>query len=164
VAAFLLSAEDDMLKPSWYLPDTDWFGQLPSAPRLDDDGQAVIDQLARMLGDDPGVSAAVTIAMTHVILLAAEHLGDTMTHAAALHDLTELARLLCGLNLAQAHLTQMIQRIASNTDARAYPGAAELPDRLLRAITDSLSAAGANSELLAGHLKEAHLLLHGLTQ
>ena len=153
-----------MLRPGWYLPDTDWFDQLPNAPQLDEDGQAVIDQLAQMLTNDPGVGPAVTVAMTHVILLAVEHLGDTMTHAAALHDLAELARLLCGLNLAQAHLTQTIQRIASNTDVHAYPGTAEIPAEALRAITDSLSAAGACSELLAGHLKEAHLLLHGLTQ
>jgi len=153
-----------MLKPGWYLPDTDWFDQLPDAPQLDEDAQAVIDQLVQTLSNDPAVSPAVTVAMTHVILLAVEHLGDTMIHAAALHDLAELTRLLCGLNLAQAHLTQTIQRIASNTDAHAYPGTAEIPAEVLRAITDGLSAAGVNSELLAGHLKEAHLLLRGLTQ
>lgn len=149
-----------MLKPGWYLPDADWFDELPDAPKLGEHGQAVIGQLAQMLSDDPGVGPAVTVAMTYVILLAVEHLGDTMTYAAALHDLAELARLLCGLNLVQAHLTQTIQRIASNTDARVYPGTAEMPGGVLRAITDSLSAAGANSELLAAHLKEAHLLLH----
>jgi hypothetical protein len=61
-------------------------------------------------------------------------------------------------------LTQTIQRIASNTDARAFPGSVDAPAAALRAITDSLSAAGANSELVAGHLKEAHLRLYGLTQ
>ena len=149
-----------MLKPGWYLPDTDWFAQLPDTPRLDEDGQAVIGQLAQLLGDESPVGPAVTVAANHVILLGVEHLGNAMTYAAALHDLADVAWLLCGLNLVQAHLTQTIQRIASNMDARAYPGTAETPDDLLRAVTDSLSTAGANSELLAAHLKEAHLLLH----
>ncbi len=153
-----------MLQPGWYLPDTDWFAQFPDAPKLDHDRQAVIDQFAQMIRNDPGLGPAVIVAMTYVILLAVEHLGDTMTHAAALQNLTELTRLLCGLNLIQAHLTQTIQRIASNIHARAYLGTAEAPDGVLRATTDSLSAAGANSELLAGHLKEALLLLRGLTQ
>ena len=153
-----------MLKPAWYLPDTDWFAQLPDAPQLNEDGQAVIGQLARLLSSESPGGPAVTVAATHVILLAVEHLGDTMTHAAELHDLIDVARLLCGLNLVQAHLTQTIQRIAANADARAYPGIAETPAELLRALTDSLSTAGANSELLAAHLKEAHLLLHSLAQ
>ena len=153
-----------MLKPGWYLPDTDWFALLSGAPQLDGDGEAVIVQLAELLGIESPVGPAVTIAATHALLLAVEHLGDTMTHAAALHDLSEVARLLCGLNLVQAHLTQTIQRIAANTEARAYPGTAEVPAGLLRAFTDSLSTAGANSELLCGHLKEAHLLLRGRAQ
>ena len=153
-----------MLKPAWYLPDTDWFTLLPDAPHLNQDGQAVIGQLARLLSSESPVGPAVTVAATHVILLAVEHIGDTMTDAAGLHDLTDVARLLCGLNLAQAHLTQTIQRIASNTDVHAYPGTADTPAELLRALTDSLSTAGANSELLAAHLKEAHLLLHGHAQ
>ena len=149
-----------MLKPGWYLPDTDWITQLPDAPKLDEDGQAVIGQLAQLLSGESPIGPAVTVAATHVILLAVEHLGNAITYAAALHDLADVARLLCGLNLVQAHLTQMIQRIASNMDARAYPGTAEIPDDLLRAVTDSLSTAGANSELRAAHLKEAHLRLH----
>jgi hypothetical protein len=153
-----------MLKPAWYLPDTDWFAQLPDAPQLSEYGQAVIGQLARLLSSESPAGPAVTVAATHVILLAVEHLGDTMTHAAELHDLTDVARLLCGLNLVQAHLTQTIQHIASNADARAYPGIAETPAEPLRALTDSLSTAGANSELLAAHLKEAHLLLRGRAQ
>jgi hypothetical protein len=153
-----------MLRPAWYLPDTDWFAEVPDRPGIDDDGQDMVNQLAQMLSDGPRLDPPVTVAMTYVTLLAVEHLGDTMTHAAALHDLAELARLLCGLNLAQAHLTQMIQRIASNTDARTFPGSAEAPADVLRAITDSLSAAGANSELVAAHLKEAHLRLRGLPQ
>ncbi len=153
-----------MLQPGWYLPHIDWYAQLPDAPQLNEHGQAVIGQLARLLSAESPVGPAATIAATHVILLAVEHLGDTMTHAAELHDLTDLARLLCGLTLAQAHLTQTIQRIAANTDARVYPGTADMPGEVLRAITDSLSAAGANNELLAAYLKEAHLLLHRLTQ
>lgn len=153
-----------MLRPAWYLPDTDWFADVPDRPGIDDDGQDVVNQLAQMFSDGPRLDPAVTVAMTYVILLAVENLGDTMTHAAALHDLAELARLLCGLNLAQAHLTQMIQTIASHTHARRFSGSAEAPAGVLRAIIDSLSAAGTNSELVAAHLKEAHLRLHGLTQ
>ncbi|GAA3943305.1 hypothetical protein [Actinoplanes auranticolor] len=148
-----------MLKRSWYLPDTDWISQLPGAPKLDKDGQAVIARLAEMLSHRFPGDPALTVAATHVVLLAADYLGDTTSHHTRCHDLTEVARLICGLNLVQAHLTQTIQRIAMNTDARAYPGTVEVPAELLRAVTDSLSTAGVNSELLAAHLKEAHLLL-----
>ncbi|MFI5893808.1 hypothetical protein ACIA5D_27275 [Actinoplanes sp. NPDC051513] len=151
-----------MLQPAWYLPDTVWFDQLSDAPELDD-GRGLIGELAELLSDGIA-SPALTVAATYVLLLAVDHLGDTMAWAAASLDLAELAWLLCGLNLAQAHLAQMIQRIASNTDARAFPGSAEAPADVLRAITDSLSAAGADSELVAAHLKEAHLLLHGFMQ
>jgi hypothetical protein len=153
-----------MLKPSWYLPDTDWTARIPDAPELGKDGRAVIAHLAEMLSHRFPGNPAVTVAATQVILLAADYLGDTMNYHANGHDLTEVARLVCGLNLVQAHLTQTIQRIASNTDARTYPGSAEAPAQLLRAVTDSLSTAGANGELLAAHLKEAHLRLRSLKQ
>jgi hypothetical protein len=153
-----------MLTPSWYLPDTDWISQLPGAPKLDKDGQTVIARLADMLSHRFPGDPALTVAATHVTLLAADYLGDATNHHTGCHDLTEIARLVCGLNLVQAHLTQTIQRIALNAYARAYPGTAEIPAELLRAITDSLSTAGANSELLAAHLKEAHLLLRRFEQ
>ncbi|MCM4078279.1 hypothetical protein [Paractinoplanes hotanensis] len=153
-----------MLKPGWYLPDTDWFTQLPDAPKLGKDGQAVIARLADLLSHRFPGDPARTVAATHVALLAADYLGDTMRHHTRCHDLTEVARLICGLNLMQAHLTQTIQRIASNAYARAYPGVADVPAELLGAVTDSLSIAGVNSELLAAHLKEAHLLLRRLEQ
>ncbi|MFI1997029.1 hypothetical protein [Actinoplanes sp. NPDC020271] len=152
-----------MLQPAWYLSDTEWWGLLDDAPQLDDDHQAVIDQLSSVLPDG-ATSPALTVAATFLLVIAADYLNTTMGWAAKGIDLSELPRLLCGLNLAQAHLTQMIQRIAAHTSARAFPGSAEAPADVLRAITDSLSAAGANSELVAAHLKEAHLRLHGLTQ
>ncbi|BCY07310.1 hypothetical protein [Actinoplanes sp. L3-i22] len=151
-----------MLKPGWYLPDTDWFAQLPYAPKLGKYGQALIARLADMLSHRFPADPALTVAATHVALLAADYLSDAMSHYARCHDLTEVARLINGLNLLQAHLTQTVQHIASNTYACAYPGTTEVPAALLGAITDSLSTAGANSELLAGHLKEAHLQLRGL--
>jgi hypothetical protein len=153
-----------MLKPAWYLPESDWFALLADAPRLNGHGQAVIGQLADILRDEGPFDPAVTVVATHTILLAVQHLGDTMTYAAARHELTEVGRLLCGLNLALAHVAQILQRIASNVDTRAYPGAAETPAEALQSVTESLSTAGANSELLAGHLKEAHLHLRSLLQ
>ncbi|RGC65529.1 hypothetical protein C5N14_28405 [Micromonospora sp. MW-13] len=126
-----------MLMSRWYLTAPDWFAELPDASRLGDDGQTVISQFARVLHDEPPVGPAETAAVMRVALLAVEQLGEAMTHAAECHDLTELARLLCGLNLVQAHLTQTIQRI-------------------------SLSTAGINGEILAGHLKDAHLILRSV--
>ncbi|MFI5489223.1 hypothetical protein [Micromonospora echinaurantiaca] len=148
-----------MLKPHWYLAEADWFGQLPDAPRLNDDEHAVIDQLAQLLHGESHFDPAKTVAATRVILLAVEHLGDTMTSAAQIHDLTELARLLCGLNLIQAHLTQTVQRIAEHVNGRTFTGLAHAPAAGVQALTDSLSTAGANGEMFAGHLKEAHLIL-----
>jgi hypothetical protein len=156
--------EDDMLKPAWYLPDTDWFAQIPTAPALSDDDKDVIGQLTRMLDHDADFSPATTVAATHALLLCAEHLGDAMTYAAAQHDLTEVARLLCGLTLVQAHLTQTIQRIAANTSTGAFTATGEAPAEVVQAVTDSLSTAGANGELLAGHINEAHLALRGIAE
>jgi hypothetical protein len=153
-----------MLKPNWYLPDADWFAQLPDAPRLSNDDQTVIGQLAQLLHDESYFDPAKTIATTHVILLAVEHLGDTVTYAAGSHDLTALARLLCGLNLIQAHLTQTVQRIAGHVNGRTFNGLAQAPAAAVQALTESLSTAGANGEIFAGHLKEAHLILRNLTK
>lgn len=151
-----------MLKPRWYLTDADCNTRPPDASRLDKVGQAVIARLAEMLSHRWPGDPALTVAATQVILLAADYLADTMSYHPGCHNLTEVNRLIRGLNLAQAHLTQTIQRLATNTDARAYPGTAELTGAQLRAITDSLSIAGANGELTAAHLKQAHLNLRCL--
>jgi hypothetical protein len=156
--------EDDMLQPTWYLTDTDWFAQLPGAPLLDDDGQAVIGQIAHLFSDESYFTVAKTVATTDVVLIAAEHLGDNLTYTARDHDLAELSRLLCGLNLVQAHLTQIVQFIAERVGARVFSELADVPAAALRALTDSLSQAGASGEISAGHLKEAHLTLRGITQ
>lgn len=148
-----------MLQTRWYLTNTDWFAQLPDAPPLGVDEQRVIGQLAHLFGDESSFGPATTVAATHAVLLAAEHLADTMTHAAGTHELTELARLLCGLNLIQAHLTQAIQRIAEHVNGHAFPGLAYTPDAAVQALTDSLSTAAASGEISAGHLKDAHLIL-----
>lgn len=153
-----------MLKPRWYLTDTDWFAQLPDAPRLSPHDRTALGQLAHLFHGESSFGPAKTIAATHVILLAAEHLDDTMSYAAGRHDLSELARLLCGLNLIQAHLTQTIQRIAGHVDARTFTGIGAAPVPVVHALTESLSTAGANGEVFAGHLKEAHLILRTAIQ
>jgi hypothetical protein len=147
-----------MLQPAWYLPDTDWFAHLHNALHTDD-GQTVIADLQRMLSDEVLFGPAQTVTATHVMLLAVEHLGDAMTHAAAVHDLPEVARLLCGLNLAAAHLTQLLERAARHVDHRAFPGLTTTPDRTVHALADDLGRASASSEMLAGCLKEAHRIL-----
>ncbi|MFI9641388.1 hypothetical protein ACIG87_15210 [Micromonospora sp. NPDC051925] len=155
-----------MLQNSWYLTEGDFFAQLPSAPRLDDDGQAVIGQVANLFHDESYFSPAKTVATVHVLLLAAEHLGDNLSFDAAArrHDLTELARLVGGLNLVQAHLTQIIQRIAEHIDARAFNGLDAPSAAAVQTLTNSLSSAGVNGEISADYLKEAHLTLRGLTK
>ena len=150
-----------MLKPAWYLPDTDWFA---TGPALRDDDQDVIGQLARMFDLDAIFSPATSVAATHALLLGAEYLGDAMTYAADRHDLAEVARLLCGLTFVQAHLTQTIQRMAANTSTGAFAATGDAPAGVVQAVTDSLSTAGANGEILAGHLKEAHLALRGIAE
>jgi hypothetical protein len=165
VAAFFLSLEDNMLKPTWYLTtDGGFFTQLPDAPRLDDDGQAVIGQVAQLFHDESYYSPAKAVAATHVMLLAADHLGDILTYTAGSHDITDLTRLTGGLNLIQAHLTQIVQRIAEHIASRAFNGLTHEPAAAVQALTDSLSTAAANGEISAGHLKEAHLTLRALSQ
>jgi hypothetical protein len=153
-----------MLQPTWYLSDTDWFAQLPTAPRLHPDGQAVIGQIAELFSDESYFNPAKTVATTHVMLLAAEHLGDIITHAAAQHTLADLTRLAAGLNLVSAHLTQIMQRLAAHTHGHAFRDSDTMPAAAAKNLTDSLSQAGASGELSAGHLKEAHFTLRSLTQ
>jgi hypothetical protein len=152
-----------MLQPTWYLTDGDWFAELPTAPRLHPDGQTVIGQVAELFGDDSYFNPAKTVATTHVMLLAAEHLGDVLTYAATQHDLADLTRLVGGLNLLQSHLTQIAQRLAQQLHGHACGARPPYPPRRPRKLTDSLSQAGASGEISAGHLKEAHLTLRGLT-
>lgn len=151
-----------MLEPTWYLTDGDWFAQLLGAPQLRGNDQAVIGQLAQLFGEEAYLNPAKTVATVHVMLLAAEHLADNITYAYGQHDLNELARLIGGLNLLHAHLTQTVQRIAERIDARAFNGLHGRPTAAVQAITDSLSTAGTNGEVCAGHLKEAHIVLRGL--
>jgi len=148
-----------MLKPTWYLTNVDWYAQWPDAPKLDNDGQAVLGQIAELFHDESYFNPAKTAATTLVMLLAAEHLGDVITYAAGQHDVTELARLIDGLNLIQAHLTQIIQTVAEHADKRTFHGLADLPAATVKTVIDSLCAAGASGEVCAGHLKEAHLTL-----
>jgi hypothetical protein len=98
------------------------------------------------------------------MLLTAEHLGDNLTWAANQHDPADLTRLAAGLNLVQAHLTQIVQRLAEHTHDRASRDSGTLPAAAIRALIDSLSAAGAGGEMCRGHLKEAHLTLHNSTR
>lgn len=153
-----------MLQPAWYLTDRDWFAQLPAAPRLDPDSQAVIGGIAELFGDESYFNPSKTVATMQVMLLAAEHLGDVITYAAAQHNLAEVARLVGGLNLVQAHLTQTVQRLAEHIHRHAFAGSAAVPAAATKALTDSLSQAGASGEIGAGHLKEAHLVLRRLSQ
>lgn len=152
-----------MLQPCWYLPDVDWFGQLRSAPPLADDRQAVIAQLDRMLRVEASFGPAATVTATHTTLLGVEHLGDAMAYAAGSHDLTETARLLCGLNLIAAHLAQTIQRIAGHVTDRTGPDLASASGDARQALIVNLSTAGAGGVILAGHLKGAHRILQNLT-
>ncbi|MEU8236414.1 hypothetical protein AB0C12_43055 [Actinoplanes sp. NPDC048967] len=152
-----------MLVPAWYLPDTDWFAQLRDAPQPAGETRAVLDRLDHLLRDEPAFGPDQTVAATYVILLGVEHLGDAMAHAAGVHDLGDVVRLLCGLNLAVAHLTQTVQRIAGHADDRSIRGLDRASGGALDAFADHLGAAGASGEILAGHLKEAHLLLRTFT-
>jgi hypothetical protein len=156
--------EDDMLQPAWYLTHHDWFAQLADAPRLDADAQAVLGQIAELFSDESYFNPAKTVATVQVMLLAAEHLGDNLTWAASQHDLADLTRLAAGLNLVQAHLTQIVQRLAEHAHDRAFRRSDTLAAAAAKDLIDSLSAAGASGEVCAGHLKEAHLTLHNSTR
>ena len=153
-----------MLQPAWYLTDHNWFAQLADAPRLNPDGRTVIGQVADLFSDESYFNPAKTVAAVHVMLLAAEHLGDNLTWAANQHDAADLTRLTAGLNLVQSHLTQIVQRLAEQTHDRAFRGSNTVPAEATKDLIDSLSAAGASAEVCAGHLKEAHLTLHNSTR
>src|SRR4051812_1460033 len=109
-----------MLQPAWYLANTDWFDQTPIINVADTD-QALFGELTELF-DQPGVSPAMTVKATYLTLLATEHLCTAMTHGTRTHDTNDLARLLCGLNLVAAHLTQTLQHVAEHIDGRAFGG------------------------------------------
>jgi hypothetical protein len=85
----------------------------------------------------------------------AEHLNETVTHAATLHDRSDLGRLLGGLNLLTAHLAHITQRLAQ-------PAAADAPPQAAATVADALTQAAGNYALAAGHLKHAQQKLHPL--
>jgi hypothetical protein len=147
-----------MLRPSWYLAETDWFAQNPRIAVVGSE-QALFGKLTALFHDDPSFDPAMTVKATYVTLLAADHLGTAMTHGARAHDVNDLARLLCGLNLIAAHLTQTVQRVAEHIDGRAFNGLGRTRGGFVRSLADSASRAAANGEMFAGHLKEAHLPL-----
>ncbi|MDT4992151.1 MAG: hypothetical protein QOH97_2043 [Actinoplanes sp.] len=146
-----------MLRPAWYLADTNWLAQNPGVPVVGTE-QALFGELTALF-HDPLLNPAMTVKATYLTLLAAEHLGTAMTHGARIHDVNDLARLLCGLNLVTAHLTQTVQHVAENIEARTFHGLSRTSDGLVRSLADSASRAAANGEIFAGHLKEAHLTL-----
>jgi hypothetical protein len=145
-----------MLKPAWYLTDGDYYGELPRTPQLDT-AESAISSVSQLFSDDGEFSPTQTVAATYLALLADEHINDTITHNARHHNLADLARLLQGLNLLHAYLTQTIERVAEHADKRTFGGIADAADATVKPVIDSLCAAGASGEVCAGHLKDAHL-------
>jgi hypothetical protein len=147
-----------MLKRAWYLTDADFFAEMRNAPRLPADD--FLGELTALFGDDAGYSPAHTAAATYVALAMTEHLGEAIAHPeASLCDNRELIRLLGGLNLLTAHLAQAVQRLAYQVDQGSVSGLADTPADAVGPITVSLARGGAICEMVAGYLKEAHLLL-----
>lgn len=159
-----------MLKPTWYLIIGEGFflDDLPTAPRLDDDEDTkVLDaagEILYLLGDDGPKEPAVTVLATHLAIASVEHLHDTVDFASRSHNVPEALRLISGLNLLTAYLTQTIQKLATHTNDRTYPGLGTAPAAVVTAVTEALSRAGSSCELVAGHLKEAHLALRPLAE
>ncbi|RAK24799.1 hypothetical protein B0I29_1355 [Actinoplanes lutulentus] len=153
-----------MLKPTAYLPEVDWHTLLNSAPKPSIEVQAAVYRLNELLGKDAGFDAANTVAATEVTLIGVERIADAMAHAAPSHDLTELARLVCGLHLVQAHLTQTILRIADHVSDQTFSGATGMPAEAVDSLTQALRSAGANGATLCWHLKPAHKVLRDLNK
>lgn len=148
-----------MLTPAWYLTDGDYFNELPTQPPLDDMARLAIHAVEQLFGDEGEFSESQMIAATRVALRAAEHLHDEITHNARGHNTAEVVRLLQGLNLLQAHLTQTIHKLADHVDQRTFPGLADLHAATVKTAVGSLRAAGIPGEDCAGHLKDAHRTL-----
>lgn len=148
-----------MLQPAWYLTDGDVFAELRKAPRLDDDGHAILGQIAKLFSDQATLGPAKTIAAVYVTLLAAEHLGDNLAATAVQHDLADLTRLVAGLNLLQTQLAQTLHRLGRKGDARRSTNWTALPSDAVDTVTDRLDTASALAELCAGHLKEVDVAL-----
>jgi hypothetical protein len=133
-----------MLRHAWYLIDTDRCVD-PHDPWL---AAAVAAGLAPADPDEAVWSA----------LVATELLGaavDRLTASPA--DRAELCRLVVALNLLSGQLTQTVRRLTHVVHRNGQP---DLPPLALEAAVTSLARAALAGELVAGHLKEAHLLAH----
>src|SRR4051794_537096 len=110
-----------MLQPAWYLTDGDPLADLLNAPH-DPAADAVIDDVTAVFGDDAGYSTAMTAAATRLALLGVIHIEDAVTHAPELHDIGDIGRLIAGLNLLNAYLTQTMTRLAEQTNRGTIRG------------------------------------------
>jgi hypothetical protein len=150
-----------MPKRAWYLTDVDLDVTSADAPQLPID--ALIDDLTDWFGDPAAFSPAHTATAVHIANLMTQHLGDSIAHLSGLDDIRDVDRLITGLNVLVAQLAQTLQRLAYHVDRHDLPGLHGAPAGLTADVTESIARAGSNGELVAGHLKEAHLTLWQLT-
>ena len=144
-----------MPKPAWYVAEN----RHDPTPLPDLFVSVLLPDLAGQFGEHTHPGPAHTAAALTIALEMAGHIGRAVAARHLPTDEHELDRLVVGLNHLAAQLAQTLQRLAYHADRQELPGLHDTSVDQAAAVTTSLAHAGLYSELAAGHLKEARLIL-----
>ncbi len=148
-----------MLKRDWYvISDPDYWADVSEVPRLPQAAD-LSRMLTTLLGADAGFSPEQTTTAVEVMLRGAEHLsGAIPLGRLTVADAAQFVRLLLGVNLLIAYLTQIAARLAYqvNTGSGADLSGVDRADRA--ELVRCLARLSAWLEGAAGLCQAAHAL------
>jgi hypothetical protein len=126
----------------YMITDQDWWATRTDSPRPSPQAGRLASDLAEQFGTEASFDPDNTLFAVEVMLYAAEHLTDVMPYArATIADVAHMARLLLGLNLATAHLAQLLPRLADQIDTDTGPQLTGLPEPARHRIVKKLKTA-----------------------
>jgi hypothetical protein len=145
----------------YMITDQDWWATARTdSPRPSPQAGRLASDLAEQFGTEASFDPDNTLFAVEVMLHAAEHLPEVMPYArATVADVVHLSRLLLGLNLATAHLAQLLPRLADQIDTDAGRQLTGLPELTRHQMVKKLKTAAARLEEAAGLFKQAHTAL-----
>jgi hypothetical protein len=141
----------------YMITDRDWWATRTDSPRPSPQAEQLANDLAEQFGTEASFDPDNTVFAVEVMLHAAEHLTDVVPYArATVADVVHMARLLLGLNLATAHLAQLLPRLADQIDTDAGPQLTGLPQPERHRMVRTLKTAAGRLEEAASLFKQAH--------
>ncbi len=149
-----------MLKRDWYvISDPDYWADVSEAsrPALAAD---LFRTLTPLLGADAGFSPEQTMTAVEVMLRGAEHLSDAIPLGRlTVADAAQFARLLLGINLLAAYLTQIAARLAYQVNTGSGADLSGLTAAQRAELVGCLARLSAWLEGAAGLCQAAHVLV-----